>query len=138
MFDKSARVYDMIYSHKDYEKEANEIKNYIVNLHPRAKNILDVACGTGKHAQYLSHHYQVDGIDLNEQFIEIAAKRNPNGHFMCKDMKKFQLNQCYDVIMCLFRSIAYVNTYDSLIDALGQLKNHLNPDGVLIVEVWVE
>jgi ubiquinone/menaquinone biosynthesis C-methylase UbiE len=32
----------------------------------KARQILDVACGTGEHAKFLKRHYAVDGIDLND------------------------------------------------------------------------
>ncbi|MEX2416538.1 MAG: class I SAM-dependent methyltransferase [Paenibacillaceae bacterium] len=125
-----------MYSFKDYQREANDIQDYLVKECPQARNILDVACGTGKHAQYLSEHYQVDGIDSNPSFIETASIRNPNGQFYCKDMMKFQLPQQYDVVLCLFSSIAYVKSFDGLVDTLVQLYNHVKPTGYLIVEPW--
>jgi SAM-dependent methyltransferase len=136
MFDKTASYYDLIYSSKDYQREANDIQDYLVKVCPQARDILDVACGTGKHAQYLSEYYQVDGIDSNPSFIEIASARNPDGQYYCKDMMKFQLPKQYDVVLCLFSSIAYVKTFDGLVDTLGQLYNHVKASGCLIVEPW--
>lgn len=136
MFDKTAAYYDLIYSFKDYQKEAKEIQDYLTQVSPQALNILDIACGTGKHAQYLSKHYRVDGLDSNPSFIEIASMRNPDGQIYCKDMMKFQLPQQYDVVLCLFSSIAYVKTFDGLVDTLGQLFNHVKASGCLIVEPW--
>jgi trans-aconitate methyltransferase len=136
MFDQTASYYDLIYSSKNYQREANEIQAYIAKVYPHAQDVLDIACGTGKHAQYLSEHYKVDGIDSNSSFIEIASSRNPNGQFYCKDMMKFQLPKKYDVVLCLFSSIAYVKTFDGLVDTLGQLFNHVKPAGYLIVEPW--
>jgi SAM-dependent methyltransferase len=136
MFDQTAAYYDLIYSSKDYQQEANDIQAYINKVHPQAKQVLDVACGTGKHAQYLSEHYQVDGIDMNSSFIEIASSRNPNGQFYCKNMMKFQLPHKYDVILCLFSSIAYVKTFDGLVDTLGQFRHHVEREGCLIIEPW--
>lgn len=136
VFDQTAAYYDLIYSSKNYQREANEIQAYIAKVYPQARDVLDVACGTGKHAQILSEHYQVDGIDLNPSFIEIASARNPDGQFYCKDMMKFQLPRQYDVVLCLFSSIAYVRTFDGLVDTLGQLHNHVKPAGCLIVEPW--
>jgi len=136
MFDKTASYYDLIYSSKNYLKEANGIRDYLVRIYPQAKDILDVACGTGMHAQYLSEQYQVDGIDYNANFIEIASARNPNGQFYCRDMMKLDLQKQYDVVMCLFSAIAYVKTFDGLVDTLGQLHKHIKVNGYLLVEPW--
>ncbi len=136
MFDETAAYYDLIYSNKDYQQEAKDIQAYLTRVYPQAIHILDIACGTGKHAQYLSHHYKVDGIDINPSFIELASMRNPDGQFYCKNMMKFQLPEQYDVVLCLFSSIAYVKTFDALVDTLGQLLKHVKASGYLIVEPW--
>lgn len=74
MFDKSAEFYDALYSFKNYKNEADTIRDYIYARNPRVKSVLDVACGTGKHIEYLNNHFAVDGIDLNDPFIETAQK----------------------------------------------------------------
>jgi len=93
MFSKSAQWYDLLYGFKDYHEEANKIVAILSKIHPKAKSILDVACGTAEHARYLSNHYKVDGIDLNDDFIAIAKKKNPKGHYFCADMIDFDLAQ---------------------------------------------
>jgi dihydrofolate reductase len=67
-----------------------------------SRSILDVACGTGLHAVNLSEWFEVDGIDINREFIDIASDRNKEGTFECHDMTNFGLNKQYDVVMCLF------------------------------------
>lgn len=138
MFNKTAEIYDLMYSLKDYEQESLQIRDYINSLNPKATHVLDVACGTGKHASYLSRFYNVDGIDLNERFIDIALERNSSGTFVCRDMTSFQLDKQYDIVMCLFSSIAYVKTFDLLVESLNQFKHHLNNGGIVIVEPWFQ
>jgi ubiquinone/menaquinone biosynthesis C-methylase UbiE len=78
---QAEELYDLIYSFKDYAKEASIIQGFIHERLPQAKTILDVACGTGKHIQYLNQSFKVDGIDINERYIEIARQRNPSSTF---------------------------------------------------------
>ncbi|HAC47334.1 MAG TPA: SAM-dependent methyltransferase, partial [Chloroflexi bacterium] len=50
MYDKSARIYDLLYvgsGIKDYPAEAAELHRIIQEACPTAKTLLDVACGTG-------------------------------------------------------------------------------------------
>src|SRR5690348_4593728 len=71
MFSESAAFYDLIYSaFKDYPAEAAALAGVIRREHPRAKTILDVACGTGEHARLLAreHGFDVDGLDLDPAF----------------------------------------------------------------------
>jgi SAM-dependent methyltransferase len=129
-------LYDLIYSSKNYQKEATEIKDYILSRFSDIQIILDVACGTGRHIQYLNQFFKVDGIDLSQRFVEIAQDRNPNSNFWCRDMTSFELEKQYDVVMCLFSAIAYANTYQTLTQTLKQMKKHTKQGGYIIIEPW--
>ena len=101
----TAEIYDAIYAFKDYAGEALKIRQLIAWERPGAKTILDVACGTGEHAKLLSADFEVDGIDLEPKFVEIARAKNPAGNFSIADMRAFDLKKRYDVVQCLFSSI---------------------------------
>lgn len=136
MFTESAQWYDALYSFKDYAKESAQIIARLQDAHPRAKSVLDVACGTGEHDRYLAEVYRVDGLDLNPDFIRVAEGKNPAGKYYCADMTDFQLEQRYDVLLCLFSSIGYVKTVEKLVETLTCFRRHLNPGGVILVEPW--
>ena len=139
MFTESAELYDLVYSSlKDYGAEAAQIATLLCTVHPGCKTVLDVACGTGEHARLLAANYgfAVDGLDLDPQFVQIARKKHPAGQFIQADMVDFQLPQRYDAIVCLFSSIGYLCTLDRVIRALRCFREHLAPDGVIIVEPW--
>ncbi len=136
MFSKSAHLYDILYSFKDYPAESQMIIDLIQKEMPDARTVLDVACGTAEHDKYLSRKYQVDGLDLDPEFVRIASEKNPQGSFYRADMRDFDLGKTYDVILCLFSSIGYVKTLDNVIKALSCFKRHLNPGGVILVEPW--
>ncbi|MCI1777534.1 MAG: class I SAM-dependent methyltransferase [Paenibacillus lautus] len=137
MFDLSSKYYDVIYSFKDYEQEARQVREYIERQSKDYQTILDVACGTAEHAVYLKQHYAIDGIDLNPEFVAIAKSKNPKGDYSVADMTRFRLGRKYDVIMCLFSSIGYVKTPELLVQTLVQFREHLNEDGVILVEPWL-
>ncbi len=139
MFSNSAEYYDRIYSKfKNYAEECEKIREILQAEHPTASTILDVACGTGKHAQILhdEYGYSVDGVDLERAFVETARYNIPSGNFYQADMSDFSLGKTYDVVMCLFSSIGYVKTLEAVIETLKCFKNHLNENGVVIVEPW--
>jgi SAM-dependent methyltransferase len=136
MYDLSSKYYDVIYSFKDYKQEAELIRNYIKSQGSSYKTILDVACGTAEHASFLKKEYSIDGIDLNSEFVSIAKSKNPEGNYYKADMTCFQLNKKYDIITCLFSSIGYVQILDNVVRTLKHFKDHLNEDGIIIVEPW--
>jgi trans-aconitate methyltransferase len=136
MFSKSAHLYDILYSFKDYPAESQKIIDLIQNEMPGAQTLLDVACGTAEHDKYLSQKYQVDGLDLDPEFVRLAAEKNPQCSYFHADMRGFDLGKTYDVIQCLFSSIGYIKTLDIVVKALACFKRHLNRDGIILVEPW--
>ena len=137
MFSFTAEIYDAIYAFKDYAGEVLKIRQLIARERPGAKTILDVACGTGEHARLLSADFEIDGIDLEPKFVEIARAKNPDGNFSVADMRAFQLEKRYDVVQCLFSSIGYLLTPKDIIAALICFRAHLAPGGVILIEPWL-
>ncbi len=137
MYKELAKYYDLIYHWKDYEKEALRIKEIIKKYqNSNVNKLLDVACGTGKHLEYFKENYSCTGIDLNEEMIDIAKVNIGDVSFIQADMIDFKLNDTYDVILCLFSSIGYVQTYENLKNTIGNFAHHLTSGGLVIIEPW--
>ena len=138
MFDRSAELYDAFYDAlgKDYEGEARSLHERIGVLRPQAATLLDVACGTGRHLEYLSRTLMCVGLDINPGLLAVARRRCPNVTFVEADMTEFDLGLRFDAVTCLFSSIGYVVTERRLTDAVLHMARHLNPGGVLVVEPW--
>ena len=136
----SAEFYDLLYSEsKDYAAESAIIAQLIHAAAPTAHRVLDVACGTGKHAEGLTAlGFAVDGIDLEPRFVAVAAQRCPDGSFQVGDMTELSLPQRYDAITCLFSSIGYAHTPERLNRTLANFAAHLQPGGVVIIDPWFE
>jgi SAM-dependent methyltransferase len=101
--------------------------------------VLDVACGTGEHARLLAADgFVVDGLDRDPAFVRIAESKHRTGRFFLADMSDFELPQPYDAVLCLFSSIAYVQTLDRVRRAFTRFREHLTARGVVIVEPWFE
>ena len=139
MFSESAEFYDLIYSgFKNYKAECEKLSEVAARVAPGAKTALDVACGTGEHAGILSSEWgiNVDGLDIEPGLLEVARQKNPNLRFFLGDMSSFHLASKYDLILCLFSSIGYAKTLDRVTAVLMCFKEHLNPDGRVILEPW--
>jgi len=137
MYEKSAALYDSIYSFLDYPAAAQNLHNLIQERNPDAKTLLDVACGTGKHIENISKLYNIEGLDILPEFLELAQERCPGVPFHQGDMVDFDLGRTFDVVTCLFCSIGYVRTLENAERAVASMARHLNPGGVLIIEPWV-
>lgn len=137
MFAKTAAYYDRIYGFKDYERECQTLITLIdQHLRSGGNRLLDVACGTGRHLEYLGRRFAVEGLDLAPELLEIARQRNPGVPLRQADMVDFELGRGFDVITCLFSSIGYVKTLEALDGAVSSMARHLMPGGLLILEPW--
>ncbi len=57
MYKELAKYYDLIYWRNDYKKELNTVRKLIKKYKMAEGNsLLEVACGTGKHLEYLKMH----------------------------------------------------------------------------------
>ena len=137
MYTKSIPFYDVIYSFKDYQAEAQNLLGIIrEHLQSGGDRLLDVACGTGKHLEFLKEAYEVEGLDLSLELLEIAQERAPDVLYHHADMMDFDLGREFNIVTCLFSSIGYVKTVDNLHRAVKCMSNHLIAGGVLFIEPW--
>lgn len=138
MFEHSARVYDLLYSFKDYEAEARDLTALIRERNPDATSLLDVACGTGKHVDMLREAFpDVAGVDLDDGLLAIATERLSDVRFTRGDMRTFDLGRTFDAVTCLFSSVGYLRDDEELAAAIGRMAAHLSPGGVLVVDGWI-
>lgn len=139
-YGRAADLYDLLYlGMKDYRAEAEGLAELIRERRPGAHRLLDVGCGTGEHARHLSAlGFEVDGVDLESAFVEIAREKCPQGRFEVADMTVLDLPGRYDVVLSLFSAIGYVRTRDALRRTLVRLAAHLVPGGMVVVDPWFE
>jgi ubiquinone/menaquinone biosynthesis C-methylase UbiE len=138
LYTNLARYYDLIYSWKDYQKEAATIRRLIAKYKSSSGNdLLEVACGTGRHIQYLKDEFRVLGTDISAGMLGVARQNVKGARFQRADMVTLNLGKEFDVITCLFSSIGYVKTSADLKRTLLNFARHLKKGGVVIIEPWL-
>ncbi len=138
MFSRTQDLYDAVYSWKDYPREARILREVITREGiTEGASFLDVACGTGAHIPHLRFAYEIEAMDLDAGMLEIAREKNPGIAFHQGDMTDFDLGTKFDVVACLFSSIAYTRTPDRLSAAIVTMAKHLKPSGVMFIEPFV-
>jgi SAM-dependent methyltransferase len=138
MFTRSASLYDVIYSFKDYVAEAETLRKLIERFkRSDGTDLLDVGCGTGGHVPHLRAHFTIEGLDLDPAMLEVARRLHAGVRFHQGDMTSFDLARRFDVVACLFSSIGYVRTVERLREAVRNMARHLRPGGVLVIEPWL-
>jgi ubiquinone/menaquinone biosynthesis C-methylase UbiE len=137
LYGELARYYDLIYSFKDYRKEAVRIKALILKYKKsEGKELLDVACGTGHHLEYLKDEFSCMGVDISNKILEVARKNVEGVVFKQDDMTTLNLGREFDVITCLFSSIGYLKTHANLRKTIQNFSKHLKKGGLVLLEPW--
>ena len=137
MYRESARVYDALCRHKDYEGASLKLRDIVRSVTPDAASLLDVACGTGRHLEYLRRDFRVEGLDSSPDMLAVARKRCPDVTFHEGSLVDFDIAGRFDAVTCLFGSIGYARTPDGLHRSVASMVRHLRPGGALVVEPWV-
>jgi SAM-dependent methyltransferase len=141
LFQDLSEVYDLLYKDKDYRGEADYIHSLIQAWAPQAHSVLDVGCGTGRHALLLAEKgYEMTGVDLSPRMIEqartAARAKSQRVRFEQGTAQDARLHQRFDVVTSLFHVMSYQVTNAMLLSAFRNVKEHLVPGGKFIFDFW--
>lgn len=145
VFDHYARYYNLLYRDKDYTSEALFILALIREYCVGARDILDLGCGTGAHAQHLAESgVCIHGVDRSTMMLEDAAIRHrglPSEvasrlTFSLGDARKVRLGKTFDAVVSLFHVMSYQILDEDILDVFATAKAHLKAGGVFIFDCW--
>lgn len=136
MYARSAQIYDRMYAFRDYGLHARSLLEVLAAERNRAGGtLLEVGCGTGRVLEQLTGRFDsLSGLDINEEMLGIARQRLPEADFVLGDMRDFQLSRQFDIILCLFGTVAFAKTVEDLHRAVRNMAGHLADGGVLVLE----
>ena len=138
MFTRSAHLYDTLHASKDYADEASRLRRFVAaHSTGTAATPLEVACGTGRYLELLRADFAVAGLDLDPAMLSLARQRLGDVPLYQGDMVDFAVERQFDVVVCLFGSIAYVRTTERLQQALASMIRHTRTGGLIMVEPWL-
>ena len=133
---KLDRFYDAAMG--DRTEMASYIRRLIRRHKPKARTLLELACGTGAILKILAKSYDVAGLDLSPQMLSLARKKLPHVRFYRKDMVSFDLGKKFDVIICVFDSINHVLKFADWKKIFRNAARHLEEDGLFLFDINTE
>jgi len=137
LYDESAMLYDThLAQHFDYKAASERSQSLLNTVAPHAQTLLDLACGTGGHLEYFRHRYQCEGLDLSLPMLAQARTRLSDVTFHEANMISFDLGRRFDVITCMYGSIAFLQTLENVVAMLRCVAGHLHDNGAVLVEPW--
>lgn len=139
-----AEQYDRLYAEKDYQSECDLVeKAFALVGGERPKSLLDVGCGTGKHAvEFAKRGYSVVGVDLSESMLSHArttATALPpynQPKFICGDARDFECTQKFDSAIMMFAVIGYLTENEDAVAAFRNIRDHLEPGAPFACDFW--
>jgi len=132
-----ASYYYCLYNFKNYKEEVKVIQKIIKDSNiQKGVKLLDIGCATGNHLKYLSKDFCCYGIDINGQLIDVAKTKGIKAHLINASMVDFKIDVKFEIITCLFGTIAYLTRYNDLAKAIINISQHMSKDGLLIIDPW--
>jgi len=132
-YDIFGKFYDAVMG--DRADASEQLRRLIRRASPKAKNILELACGTGSVLKHLSKYYDVWGLDLSRKMLSIARKKVPEARLSRQSMVTFHLQLKFDVICCVFDSMNHVASFTHWKQLFGNVHQHLSASGVFIFDI---
>lgn len=136
LYDRFASAYDLMV---DWDARlANEAPFFEwVFERVGARRVVDVACGTGRHAgMFASWGLEVVGLDASERMIEAARRENPDLAFEDADFLSAPgaAPGPFDVVVCIGNSLPHLTSAAEVGQALDGFASMLRPGGALVIQ----
>lgn len=135
-YDSYAAFYDA--TQGDRADHAAYLRSLLEKHHPKAKTVLELACGTGSVLEQLRDRYDVTGVDLSEQMLARAAEKLPGTRLVHADMTIVSLGETFDVVLCVYDSINHLLRFEQWEQVFERAHEHLADRGVFVFDVNTE
>jgi SAM-dependent methyltransferase len=117
-----------------------DLEFWSATLQKLGPKVLELGCGTGRVAIYLSENgFDVSGIDNSRAMLreaKIKAKtKGLSAKFQFGDFTSFQINELFNAVITPDSSFSHLLTDDLVESCLQCIKQHLLKDGKLIFSV---
>ncbi len=105
-----------------------------------ARRVLDVGCGTGRHAIHLADlGFEVVGADPSAEMVE-RARENARGKARVRFVQagfgglRQAAEGTFDAVLCLGNTLPHIRSQSELVEALGDIAGVLRQGGLLVIQ----
>lgn len=129
--------YHILYKNRNDDEAKAFIENLVHYLDlPTSANVLDLACGKGRHSLTLKEAgYNVLGVDLSKNSINDARIHQKEGlSFDVHDMREVIIGRTFSAVFNLFTSFGYFEDKKDNLKVLESVRKMLSDNGLLIID----
>jgi len=137
-YNKFVEYYDQIvrWLNSPIHEEVDYLVDIINSYNPKAKNILEFACGTWVIAKELIWKwYDVIGLDLSEKMLDVAKNNIWAHNTILWDMTNYDLKQEFDVVLCNYNSICHLLDFEEWKNTFTNAYKHLKKWWLFIFDI---
>ena len=134
-----SKYYHLLYAHRN----ENEAKQFITKLVsfltlPQGSEVLDLACGKGRHAMVLaSAGLKVTGADLSPASIACATQASQGkAEFIVHDMRNPIEGKQFQAVFNLFTSLGYFEDADDNVRVMNSVSQMLTDHGYFVIDFF--
>jgi SAM-dependent methyltransferase len=105
--------------------------------------VLELACGTGRLLVPLARKgYDVTGVDVSEAMLERAQRKvtaeglDRRVTLVRQDVQELAVEGSFTLAFCVLNSFMHLLTTDDQLTALGRIRQHLQPGGLLVLDLF--
>jgi len=129
-YDPLADLYDLEYAH-DYD-----LPFWLALAERESGTIVEWGAGTGRLSVPLAEAgHDVTAVEVSNTMIERGRNKSGDIEWVLGDMRSAKLERRYGLAICAFNSFLCLLSLDDALDFLRNAKEHLEPDGLLGIEI---
>ena len=143
VFADYARYYNVLYKDKDYAAEVNFILQCLQNTGSTPGTLLDLGCGTGRHAlEMAGKGIAVSGVDMSETMLAVGQEViahsgvSPLPELSHGDARNVRLHRQFDAVTSLFHVMSYQTTEAAALAVMHTAREHLVEGGLFLFDFW--
>lgn len=131
-----AGVYDAIMAEVEYDEWADFVIELAEASGYAGGPLLDLGCGTGNATLPMWRRgLEVEGLDASEAMLAVARRKLPGVTFTRGDFETFRLGRRFALVYSVFDALNNLLSDEAFARALGRIRAHLRPGGVLVFDV---
>ena len=121
---------------KTAKERAEKVLKPISKYNEKAEKVLELGVGLGAVLDNFPKKYDIYGLDIEKEYVDICEKRVRRGKFFVSSMHNFRIKEKFDVIFSVFDSINFLENFGQLKSTFNAVSQHLNEGGLFIFDMY--
>ena len=133
-------LYPFMFSERKFDIAEDEARSILDLVNLGEGDVLDLACGPGRHAVALAKEgFRVTGVDLSpfllQKAISLARTESVDVEWVRDDMRHFVRSEAFNLVINIFTSFGYFDDKRDDMTVLQNIHRNLRAGGALVMDV---